>query len=926
MIMLRTLFIPEYDYINNEIHYCKTIDNEGRILNDYIEEMRSFLIEVCQFKDLSKPLDLYYLIDIIVLVTNGNLETQYGKACLAAVYYILNDKLSNDIQGANLTKYFYTTSSKRSDISLKIQNFLSIPADTRPGLSATSLWFHLCMTSAYATSAYLSHELQDKSIFDIDILTEDLVILRIAALFHDLGKPSNRNNHVNASGDIFKQFFMDIINPDLMNRIVSLISEQYQSGKEEYTQTLSYYIVQADRTVSGTENIVKIVKNLMADQYPWVNSEKFDEWTSWEQITPEEYQRISKEFVSFLYHNEKITKFLEEEQNSTMKEGPKKRENQISIVRGEARSIHEFIHGNRLDETKGGSLRISNSLLASETSKDETITNRNTAWIVLIDNILPLENIIFSGGGNILFISDTIRVPAFEEYIKQNFLNYVFNKTDFVIDHISFTFEETQINSIYIALLNKLQRKKYDLQSQPPKKVNWGYGNVCTSCLIRPAYHKSPFDTSGNYHYCTACNNLLNYGRNTAFKRVYHDYNGKTLTGLPWSDDPIIKGIRNSMSEVISESSARHSPLRLKNIIEQRIADAQGTYKKNDQTQLLDIAMISADGNNMGSFFSNILSINQLAEKSAKTRIAMDKAVGHTIDVVTQYIRSLDIPRNDTEAKITELRLQLGKILVAGDDILLMTPAILAIPFALLLGRTFYLEMGGPVTNVALGIGIVSGNPKTPLRTFIDGSENLLQNAKLRSRFEEKGMLYIDYEILKGSTFGKEFLSGRDKLWQKKLIARPFMIAHRDGIDFLEFFQIVINNKHIATLEDCLNYCLKLYYSERIEQKTNGNKPSSTSDTISPQYQNFKKILRVMRTVLSTIDFETPAPLDVISQALTFASYKKAKEKGDKDNIQKQLYTNSMKLLVEGFDENKAISLLDAYTLLKIFEGGIVEK
>lgn len=921
--MLRSLYIPDYDYKTERLQFCKEITDEKFVLNEYIKTIHSFLIDICQFKNVSDLSELNSILDLIVLVTNGNLETQYGIAAQNTVLYILNNILKRqEIPFEKLKRFFLTTWENQSLESARIQDFLLLPVDTRPGLSASSLWFTMCMTSAYASSVVLSRQLRTGETSQTDLPSKKSILIRFAALFKDIGKPANRKHYIEASCKIIKQLFSEIMTQDLLNNIIDIIHKTGNQDRDKYNQALSQLLIKAEKAVSGTDCLTKIVQIIMGEEYPWAATKEFDDWDNWEKLSQSQYREISKKFEEFINSTKEKEKFIGDYIKNLAVENSQKGEDHISLIRGEARSIHEFITGNRLNEMKGGSARIAKSLLADDIDK------KFTTWIVFAENHVPLENIIFAGGGNIVFVADTHRTEDLKEKIKQNFLDYVYHKTDFVIDHVSFALEDPHIGRNYTRLLSKIRHAKNDLRKQNPRNVQWGYGQTCASCLSRPAFHISPDEDP----YCTACIKLFEYGNKRAFKNIYSNNKGEKLTNIPWSKKHVREDNKVTMGEVILEFIAGHSPKSLEKIYLQDQRKGLEIEIDSEREERLDIAIVSADGNNMGSFFSNIISINELAEKSAKTRIAMDRSVSKVINIITKHIEAIDLKDQKNEAMIMKLRLLLGKLLVAGDDLLFVLPAFLALPFALLLGRTFHQEMGGSITNISLAAGVLSGNPKTPIRNLYETADDIQNKSKLRSRHDKNKVFYFDYDILRGSSFGKETLAKRALLWDNFYVERPFMMVDLKDDDLIEFLRLTTNESNISSLEDFLDYTLKLYYDSFLEQKSTYFESTITTE-MSTQ-DRLRKNIGVMQTVLNKIDFNSPSHLEEISKALTFASYKKAKERGRDTEInqniakktikiEEQLYTNAMKLLLYGLNEQQAMRLLDSYILLKQIEGGI---
>jgi len=780
-----------------------------------------------------------------------------------------------------------------------INEFLNIPADTRPGLSASGLWFHLSMTSAFATSILLSYELKKRETEDIDgELMKNFVYLRFAALFHDIGKPIDRRNHVKMSIKFVKEIFHGLISNEVLDEVCEIISQHHK--KEVYKPEYAHYLKDADRAVSGIDRLSEVLRKIMEKDFSWVNDE-FNNWEAWSRLSETEFKRISHEYIKKLQKKESKS-------SGNRKITIIKGEDRLALVRCEARAIQQMIRSNKLDEMKGSSMLVSTGFLDDQYL---SFSNDYTSWRKFVNNLLPLENIIFAGGGNIVFLSDVFRAKKIQKIIEDGFLNHVYQKTDVIGDCIYFPLDEIDVGMLYRKLLAKIASKKNDLLTTKPQILSFGYGKLCESCMERPATKIIPVIGSA---YCTTCYNVFMYGKKHGFKKILQEFKKKDSFPMNWVENDTVKV---QLSEYILEFIAGHS---IEDITKFHKYDnfKLGRTSQNPSNNLQDVprrrdfCIISADGNMMGEFCSHISSMNELAERSAKIRQIMDRSFYDVTNIVFETIKNSEFgyTEPEKEASLTRLRLEFGKMICAGDDILLIVPGYLGIPFSLLLGEYFHRHMG---ESVSLSFGLVTADVKKPLRKVFDFAENIQKNhSKEESRGIEQLIMVLDYHKFEDSNVSHDIISDSSGA-SFRLNYRPIIYCKSSKESFFDFLSNTIGST-VSDAKGLVEYTIHLQ-----SEITNKN---------AEIIKSYERSRNSIRATIQSVRFDDTDLFSQILNMQVFVLNKNAKESKRKENSLYKEYSRILKLVSEKdiLDTNNrtVIQIFDSYLLLQMLGGGVI--
>ena len=634
MNIIKGHLIPKWD--GNKFCNADIIENELQIFEDFIIEVIN-LIKNELVKEIKTGNDLKKFNDAFMFLVEGCLSKMRRQVASFMLSYIfLKDPIAFE-------EFF----DRNEELAKK---FLTIPSDTRPILNTSSLWVHLKTTSALAVSNYLNATAKE------GFNQENLEKLRFACFFHDLGKPYERESHVSATIPKLKEIFENYISPPIFNEIMNGIKHHHDSIPPDYPNRELYnHLRLADRSSSNYDRATKIAMEILPkiDQnFSWVKDQtKFNDWSEWKKHA-DKLLEITKDSVELFRK-----KYVPDELKSYEKTD--KHEGAISLIIGDARQIKGFVDKSRkLKEIKGGAIIIDEALTVGyeDESKKQLIGVIYALW----NNQIPPENLIFYGGGNIVLFGPAANSQKLQKVMKESFGNAtkqgaIMTTADQLFDLVDFVF-----GGFYSELLGKLAEVKSDLCLEPEAKIIQGYKKVCSSCNKRIANLTIQEYGEASEDICDSCMQKRDKSYNILYGKSFANiWQNQKLT-LKWDI------IKNNIPEFIAGWSQKD------------VEDADSGKRK----QAMSLGIIKADGNEMGKFFGNSLTISQLVEKSILTDIAMDTCIQEVLDLVEKSYDREDIHSNEMVARIN-----LGQIYRGGDDLLLFLPGWISVPAALILMR-----------------------------------------------------------------------------------------------------------------------------------------------------------------------------------------------------------------------------------------------
>ncbi|MHA1265525.1 MAG: Cas10/Cmr2 second palm domain-containing protein [Candidatus Helarchaeota archaeon] len=848
MKIVKGCMIPVFQ--NGQYLNAIEIQNETLTFNSVIESAINFIKKIQ--KKIDTPDDLRKFNDTYVLLIDSLFSSMRRHTAIHLISYFFKKDLKTEVES------FYQKFKSKS------AEFLAIPADTRPLANASSLWIHMKTTSALAVINYLSIKGKEST-------PENRELLRFASLFHDLGKPFDRKKHVTEASKILTQFFKHYLKEEYLTRITEWISKHHDSKAEAFAKIIQ----DADRVSSGIERHRDFIKEKLIARDPvkfkWVE-EAFDNWDNWERLEPE-LMTLTSDLISE-FREERETVLSSQRGSSAPESSPT-----IALVMCDARGIKDFVDNSlKLKEIKGGAILIDEALTIYSEPKFKV----QGILSELYNFNIPPECIIFYGGGNVLFFADIPRIKQIKKAVRDAFLKVVRGGVGLTVVHQEFELEQLVFfGTIYKEILIKMGQYKNELLNVPKHPIELGFKRLCSSCYAT----KAEYLDEENKWICSACFRKREIGASSknprAFKTAWQTKYEENLGD--W------KTIMEKIPEFISGMA---------------LADIQ----KKTQEIKPSIAVIKADGNNMGQFFGSSLTITELIEKSIKTDIAMDLCIEELKEIIRHTIHTTPNSKHQEEMLA---RIDLGIIYAGGDDFLMFAPAWLSIPIALIFMERFAKIMGN---LVKLSVGIVIGDPKQPQNYLIKAAEYMLDNAKTKSRNDPNSteiMGYLDYESVESGTYTPDIIEHNRNLLSKgsqMYIGRPFKIPFWEINTPYPFRQILqdIGNKKINNPAELI---------------------SLIHENLQAIRQKDKKVqLRELRNRLLEILnlFKYESSVQDINYGAIYAIYQYSRKVFRSKPEIKEIYNKIGLSLAASMIKNEPISLIDEYIMIKLMGGGFL--
>jgi len=340
----------------------------------------------------------------------------------------------------------------------------------------------------------------------------------------------------------------------------------------------------------------------------------------------------------------------------------------------------------------------------------------------------------------------------------------------------------------------------------------------------------------------------------------------------------------------------------------------------------------------MSKFFAVSSTPSELVEKSLQTQIAMVEAYVNTLNFFKKIAAKeaeqfkQDFGKEsqicDDFDKIIELQIDMGRMLIGGDDIFLILPGYLSIPFALKLGEEFYRMMGGSKTGMNLSAGVLSTTPKSPFRNSLQNADELLVNAKIKSRNQPDPIqMFIDFDYLFQSISARDLAANREEFREVGGISRPFAI--NPSVEQASCFEIILSSLCPGEigLERLVAKCYKYYLLTCLEKNS-----SKAKERLKKH--RWKIFQRLSLEVLSRLDLGSSSFQNRVKRGIVYCVYQKArimknKQEEDKETqkIKEKTFVSMIRLLWPFFTDKRkedgdSILLLDAYIINKMLTGG----
>lgn len=628
-------------------------------------------------------------------------------------------------------------STKTTEMGEKM--FFAFPADTRPGLNTSSLIVHLLLTSSIAWSIYMQRKKEGDRY--------EAAKLRLAAIFHDIGKPFNWQRHYEAGAQIANVLLNGILDKSTLEDVVRFIREHHIEKADE----LSNVLKSADIFSSQTDRLSAFAKNMAKgyiDDPELAYSSGKEAWEYWRRLyekNPEIITRMSIEFAEALA-----------EQSMAYSEGPRNHvEDGIEFWMIDVGGIQSFVYRTeRLPAVVMASMAVDLLIMARIPIELQRRIH------------LPYECFLYTAGGNITLIAPAAYKDKIEEALK--------HINEKILDlGITLRWVNTPLSADYRSMIEDLARqlglKKLQPVSEPDNKLREriqkfismkdGTYELCKLCYSAPKEGTLRIEME-EIECCLVCKELSEEGISFHFNKRWDAdiildaevFKPSEVFGLNWTD---VKGL-------IIEIVAGHDVEELKKL------KYGGVERRN-------LGVIKADGNLMGAFIGEAIHISDAVERSARIDLAMKKAYRSAIKALFEGVRNAC---NEEAAKRAVTAVKLGTLYIGGDDTVIFLPSWATLPFAYVLCKEFAKNLPGR----SLSVGVVSVNVKHSVWAAVNACDALLEQAKKLARKE----LYlhvgaacydvVDQGILTGSIAEDRMDYLRSYFGDASLTAQPLSI------------------------------------------------------------------------------------------------------------------------------------------------------
>jgi len=581
------------------------------------------------------------------------------------------------------------------------EKLLYTPADTRPGFNFTSLVSHLQLTSI------LVWLLQPSSL--------DLNYLRIAALLHDLGKLFNPTNHVTASVEILDQVIEE---SSCLKNTLSRVRELIEKHHSDYIGIVE----KADRLASATDRLSDVVNKVLEsedvagigkckDVCYSLSARTKECMECLEKLGEQSYGRASQ----ILYKSILESLGLNIEELNEVIEGwestPSKK---VEVAEREAvgKSLGYLVY----IDFPGVQRFITSFPKLRDMSFASFLVDFVTSvysFIVLDHDYyertnhksrIPAEALLSGYGGHsyIVVRSDFGKKEEVKSLLTNSSPEYLDIRLDVKVVDLAY---ENYVKD-YKTIRDEIASMGYERYLYYKEKVySLGSHRVCDNCGVRPAVKR--LEKNGEEEYlCEVCSLVRELSSNRGFMAKLNSTYLIEGESVSPRDSIDIKGVNTNESDALGE------------IAMEIIAG----YKTLNDTKY--VALVKADGNDGGKIFNNTATFSEYIDKSFRLDYGVKKSFYKTLGELLRAEKEVNSSFKDLTSRILA-----GVLYLGGDDIMLMMPSVIAVPFAVRMFKNVNKE-----TGFTFKIGVISVKPDHPVQFAYKAVNELMESSKLKKK------------------------------------------------------------------------------------------------------------------------------------------------------------------------------------------------
>lgn len=606
---------------------------------------------------------------------------------LAELIEMLHERLVDLAELTGLGKLFGSIEEADKVFNLIVK----IPADTRPGLNTSKLIVHLLSTSALAVCKGLYKGLHDYGIG----------ILRLAGLLHDIGKPDQwfsedpgRKSHTEYSAKIADDLLAGILDAEVIEKIKTLILFHHRCDDIEDIELkeLCSILSEADKDSSSIDRVIDVIVDVIAEKLGISVREAVDRlrrtghdvWRWWSNLGNDKIKELTDNIARLLLRDPLKIKFMEDDVVKGVK-----------VVFCDLRKIQEYINVESLR-----ALAIRSFLV------DLATVYAIPRAVIEEFNVNP-ENIVYAGGGFAIII-----VPE-EDSSKYYNLKKKYKEICGLIKDKPIAPQITIATSplyrdwrcTFEKAVEELHIEKHVSNDLVTSLDIVGFERLCETCGRYPA-------VIGNQ--CEICNKLGEAAYELYFRKKIDVLRNLKFKVPEWGI------LKDWIMEWLSGNSISKD-----GVVDERV---------------FSISIVKIDGNFIGAFMKDAISISDAFERSIRIDRALKSSIHRLLALLRDPYNLIGGLDEEYKSLINSMctdgftRLYTGILYAGGDDALLIMPTWIALPASLYIAYWFWRGIGG---IRQLSIAIASGKPKHNIWGILEASTYILSNV-CKSRFRRE--------------------------------------------------------------------------------------------------------------------------------------------------------------------------------------------
>lgn len=568
----------------------------------------------------------------------------------------------------------------------------------------------------------------------------DLNYLRIASLIHDIGKLNNPEHHVKEAKDIMEELYKGVEE--------TCIREEFKRIRELVEGHHSDYfsiVENADRLSSSTDRLSKVVLDVLGDRLkdcynkPAAEaSECFKDKKQYEELSISLYKVILKSVnpkaTYWDLKDVKSVSIADDVSEDEIRECMSNNSCDAWVLYIDFPGVQKFI----TDFPKLRDLSMASFLV------DFLVSAYAIAYLDSINGKtkIPAEALLSAyGGHSYVIVRKDVKFPEMIP-IKELDVKLVVKRAPLMVNG-----KVLNYRTVWYHMVSP-ERTAWE-----EKVYSYGLHKVCTSCGIRPASHKE-----GDEELCDRCYTVRMLSRNRSFSaKVSSAYrvDGKEIRP--------------------SELAKRFEMFSNEDKLLENAMEFIAGYEKEDDTKY--VALLKADGNNGGEIFKSVATFSDFVDRSFKLDYGVKKAFRESVKEL-----------ND-ENLIA--RVLAGVMYLGGDDVFLILPSRIAVPFAVSL-----FSKAKEYTGFTFKVGVIAVKPTHPIQFAYQAANELMESSKIEGRPSPNSIAITVFSTTLATT---GVVTRMINYWNKK---RGFMVIKNDMEKVKDLLDMVGLNNYIVYKDD----------------------------------------------------------------------------------------------------------------------------